>query len=571
MTFRRLCAFFFALLVAACSGPSPSGPLTPHSAESRTNTTATIRIKIPKRHAARSKFISPSTKSIAMTFTPSKGTAIHINVNLTPADPRCSGSPLVCTLSLGLAPDLYLADFITYDGILDSHHNPTGFILSKNLAVPVTILREKHNVVSVTLGGIPAYVSFTPAPGSALVSNGSGYTASKCFSTAQSVNVIGEDIDSNMILGPGAPVPTLTSDDPAHLAVATPSPYAPNTFSLTRPSLPSPQAAVHLTAKVTAPASAGGAAAQSVITITYNSDICGVFTEYSTSVPTTPTWITAGPDGRLWFTGLSSNAIGQITTTGVVTTTTTVTTSSSAPYGIAVGNDGNLWFTEHSANKIGQISTLGAMLNEFSIPTSGSAPLLIASGPDGRLWFTEQNGNKIGRINPNTGNINDFTVVTASSQPYGIATGPDGALWFTESNGNNIGRMATNGATPTEYSIATTPGSSPTGIVTGPDQALWFTESLGNKIGRVTTNGSFTEYSISTTNASFPEVITTGPDGALWFTENAGNKIGRITTAGAITEFDIPTPLAGPYGVVTGPDHFIWFTECTANKIGRLQ
>jgi len=76
-----------------------------------------------------------------------------------------------------------------------------------------------------------------------------------------------------------------------------------------------------------------------------------------------------------------------------------VPTASSGPSGIAAGPDGALWFTELSANKIGRITTGGAV-TEFAVPTASSFPEGIAAGPDGALWFTEANGNKIGRIAP---------------------------------------------------------------------------------------------------------------------------------------------------------------------------
>ena len=69
-----------------------------------------------------------------------------------------------------------------------------------------------------------------------------------------------------------------------------------------------------------------------------------------------PQFITAGPDGNLWFTALSGNAIGRITTAGSVTAFP-IPTASSGPQGITAGLDGNLWFTEFQGNKIRRITT----------------------------------------------------------------------------------------------------------------------------------------------------------------------------------------------------------------------
>src|SRR5256885_1213622 len=79
-----------------------------------------------------------------------------------------------------------------------------------------------------------------------------------------------------------------------------------------------------------------------------------------------PQFITAGPDGNLWFTALSGNAIGRITTAGSFTAFP-IPTASSGPQGITAGPDGNMWFTERDGNKIGRITPSGAII-EFPLP-----------------------------------------------------------------------------------------------------------------------------------------------------------------------------------------------------------
>jgi streptogramin lyase len=56
-----------------------------------------------------------------------------------------------------------------------------------------------------------------------------------------------------------------------------------------------------------------------------------------------------------------------------------------------------LWFTETQGNAIGQITTAGVVF-EYAIPTPASAPIGVAEGPDGALWFAENGANKIGRL-----------------------------------------------------------------------------------------------------------------------------------------------------------------------------
>ena len=140
----------------------------------------------------------------------------------------------------------------------------------------------------------------------------------------------------------------------------------------------------------------------------------GVITYFSTQAPapsdafTYYSGITVGPDGNLWFTEPRTNQIGRITPAGVVTSfaipTTQATTiggqpTSTIPLFITAGPDGNLYFTEATGDQIGQITPDG-VVTEFPIPTANSGPTGIATGPDGNLYFAETNGNKIGVFDP---------------------------------------------------------------------------------------------------------------------------------------------------------------------------
>ena len=301
----------------------------------------------------------------------------------------------------------------------------------------------------------------------------------------------------------------------------------------------------------------------------------GSITEFPIPTPNNmpePIWITAGPDGNLWFTEFSVKSaadqgmskIGRISPSGTITEFPLPTTSS-YPWEITSGPDGNLWFTENGGNKIGRISPSGT-ITEYPVPTAQSQPWGITAGPDGNLWFTEYLVNKIGRISP-IGTIIEFPLPTAQSAPFGITAGPDGNLWFTELAGTKIGRISPSGSI-TEFPIPTA-SSYPFGITAGPDGNLWFTEWKGNKIGRISPSGSITEFPVPTAS-SYPWGITAGPDGNLWFTEEGGNKIGRINSSGSITEFPVPTASSYPWGITAGPDSNLWFIERTGNKIGRI-
>ena len=214
----------------------------------------------------------------------------------------------------------------------------------------------------------------------------------------------------------------------------------------------------------------------------------GTITEFPVPSGGGPLFITAGPDGNLWFTEAASN-IGRITTGGTITE---FPLSTPANRGITAGPDGNLWFTERAGNRIGRITT-GGTITEFPLPTHSltSLPEGITVGPDDNLWFAEFNVGIIGRITPG-GNIKEFPV--AQSGPFGITTGPDGNLWFTLAFGNSIGRISPSGRFTGLFTLPTHCrsllfGCTPLGITAGPahNSDVWFAESMGPKIGRITT------------------------------------------------------------------------------------
>jgi virginiamycin B lyase len=70
-----------------------------------------------------------------------------------------------------------------------------------------------------------------------------------------------------------------------------------------------------------------------------------------------------------------------------------------SPYNIIPGPDGNLWFTENSYNAIARM-TLSGELTEYTLPHPSSGPLALVAASDGNLWFTELGEHAIGRITP---------------------------------------------------------------------------------------------------------------------------------------------------------------------------
>ncbi len=289
------------------------------------------------------------------------------------------------------------------------------------------------------------------------------------------------------------------------------------------------------------------------------------FDEFDIPNPSQPGWITAGPDGQIWFTHQSTapSAISKVTVSGQPFVRYNTSITNTGPRGITAGPDGNVWYSKQGG--IGRMQPNGTS-TEFGVPNGGDSAD-ITLGPDGNLWFTQQINNRITRVSAGV-QFQSFDVPTPNSGPLAIAAGNDGNLWFTETAAaaNQIGRI-TPGGDITEFAIPT-PAANPTGITQGPGDEMWFTLHDVAKIGKITPDGEITEYFVPSGNR--PGRIVTGPDGNLWFTLSAANGIGRITPVGQVSEYAIPTRASDPYDITVGPDDSLWFTELSSNKVGRI-
>ena len=284
-----------------------------------------------------------------------------------------------------------------------------------------------------------------------------------------------------------------------------------------------------------------------------------------------PYTIVLGPDGQLWFTEVSGNRIGAMTTAGTFVEYP-IPTASSGAVGLTFGpgESSVLYFTKSNLGTVGVMFPDGVFGSDL---TGFSGPNQILVGPEGRFWVTETSVSKISakKLYGYSPASVEMPTLTASASPIGISTF-DGQIVFTEDGANKIGVADPISNTVLGEVSIPTASSHPRRITGGFDSHVWFTENAGNQIGRwnYSLESASQEFPIPTP-ASAPLGITRGPDGNIWFTEHDGNKIGRITSSGVITEYPIPTTGSGPTSICAGPDGNLYFTENTANKIGKLR
>ena len=247
-----------ALLTSACGGGGGgSVPASAGSGTSPATVGAILRVDVPAATgAARSRrpnYISASTQSIAMTFTPaSGGTTVTIDRNLTPAtNPNCArtAGAVACTISFQIAPGTYVGAVGLYDGPLSTQGVPSGNEVSSGQSVAVTFASGQSNIVALTLDGVPKNVVVSStSPALHIAANGD----LALYGTApQTVHVNALDADGNTIAGPGSPSFALTVTGGNITATTTTG--STNSFTLTPAGTPATVASGLLAIKATSP------------------------------------------------------------------------------------------------------------------------------------------------------------------------------------------------------------------------------------------------------------------------------------------------------------------------------
>ncbi len=299
-----------------------------------------------------------------------------------------------------------------------------------------------------------------------------------------------------------------------------------------------------------------------------------------------PFWITAGPDGNMWFTNPNGDTIGRITPRGVVTEFQLA--KDTHPQTITAGADGNLWFTMRVQDKIGVMDVRGHLLHQYATNLPDAEPYSIAPSPDGVVWYTDSSTSsedvldKVERMTLDGNTVEDFDLAQCACGPIGAAYGPDGNMWFTEElgatpemNGSAFGtvdRVSLDGKTIDRFAPSVEHATLPQFLTPGPDGNVWFTEVSGEQhsIGRVTPAGDITEFKVAETNAS-TNGIAAGADGDIWFTEAGfgGSDVWRVHPDGSFVGTAIPVHPT-PVGLAVGPDGNLWFASRLDGEIGRI-
>ena len=356
----------------------------------------------------------------------------------------------------------------------------------------------------------------------------------------------------------------------------------------------------------------------------------GTVTEFPVTAGAGPNGIVAGPDGNMWFTETTSNNIGRISTTGTGYVEFPIPTASSNSWGITAAPDGNLWFGEVGpfggtpGNALGQVTTAG-VVTEFTLGTSAGA-LGITTGPDGNIWYAGYRGGVIGRFAPGkcatlADTASPGLVGAGSSETVGVALTSCGAttlnastttvtavpsgcpaapaipsfnssLTFSQTDSRTttfaapscpgtytVTSQTTVGATvmatgTASYKVLAVGGGAlfststrPQWIAAGSDGNLWYTDSTSS-LGQVTPSGVVTYFSSVFQGSGSATQLTTGSDGDLYVNVFVGGGNGLLSdianvkpggSGGTTFRWEVPVNGTSINDLAPGPDGNVWF------------
>src|SRR5450755_768170 len=112
--------------------------------------------------------------------------------------------------------------------------------------------------------------------------------------------------------------------------------------------------------------------------------------------------------------------------------------SSNTPTGITVGPDGKIWFAESNGHRLVRMDMHGGLTNHL-LPAAAQ-PQSIAVGADSKFYMTDTGTDSI-LVVTTAGAVSQYSV--SDSDLQGITRGPDGSVWFATLQ--NVGKITTSG------------------------------------------------------------------------------------------------------------------------------
>ncbi len=289
----------------------------------------------------------------------------------------------------------------------------------------------------------------------------------------------------------------------------------------------------------------------------------GDFVEYAMQEPTDiPTALAIAPDGSVWFTMDSANAVGHLRE-GKIARVLTGKRNNVEPIGIDVDAQGTVWFADALGQAIVSIAPDGKQ-TAFALDTPIVRLGRLTVARDGAVWFAEGTAYSITKLKDKK--LTRHEISDLRGGPYGVTTDAADNTWATLQSGNQLMRIAPDGKTAL-YEVPTR-ASSPTDLAADARGDIWFIEFKGNKIG-VFSAGKFTEYPVPGKDWAGLSGITVAPDGAVWFGLLRHHALGRVRD-GKLDIVVLPRPDARPYSLAADKAGNIWYADISG-YVGMLK
>jgi virginiamycin B lyase len=274
--------------------------------------------------------------------------------------------------------------------------------------------------------------------------------------------------------------------------------------------------------------------------------------EYPMPVSTDiPTAVAVAPDGSVWFSLDSSDAVGVVRAGKVERFVKG--SRSVEPIGIAVDTKGTVWVTDAATVSIVAMSSTGTV-QSVKLGTPIARLGRMAAAADESIWFAESSAYSITRLKH--GQLTRHSIDSTRGGPFGVAVADDGAVWATLQSSNSLLRIASDGS-KSEFPIPT-PGASPTDVAVDRSGAVWFLEFRTNSIGRLH-NGKFEKHALPEGNAGLTG-LAVAPDGAVWFGMLRKGSLGRLR-AGKFAQVKLPRADARPFSVAVDQSGNVWYAD----------
>jgi streptogramin lyase len=624
-----LAALGAALSLAACGGGGSSSTsstsVVPNVAASSAPSAPVLmqafQVTLPTTTATttaavrRPKDLSPNTGSIAIVLQSVNGQSVSQSPMIAPlaaGAPGCTTTNGVTTCTVNVPAKVGVDVF----GVTTYQSTYGGGTPLAVTTIATTVSSNGATTVSLTLGGVPAKIAFSPSSlplvndgaihrfpvtVQAIDASGATIVGAAPYAQAVSLQILSDpthalSLSSASVTQPGSVV-TVTFDGSKQLADATIQAQATSVPTATLAAAPlnvSPSPVLvydDQTGGVPVTLTQAGFNGSFTASVAATQDASVALaagplqsgSAVATIVPKTTFDVTTLNVGNgIFSTGVPLQIVPRNGKYQVIGNAHTMLQAAN----MVQGPDGNFWTGDAQAGTIIKFDPAAGTYTSTLVDPSLSGPLALAFDANGNIWFAD--GPKIGEFTPSSGAVAFFsTGLQTTSRVRMIIAGASGTMWFYDEGLNTtaapsgkptyFGTIATANGQITEYPTGN--GAAPLigamSMVLGPDGAIWFTDGYRLAVGRLDpSSGAVTEY--QTSSPAYPILspmrIIVGPDGNLWFlafeTQTGQGIVGSIVpSTGQMQQYPLPRG-----GLVTalavGSDHNLWFALTPGAGIG---